>query len=300
MNNIKDHISVCICTYKRPKLLARLLRKLQNQQPTNLFTYSIVVVDNDCNQSAKETVSSIQKEFSLQIDYFVEPEQNFALVRNRAVKNAKGNLIAFVDDDEFPVKDWLFNLYKAYLDFGADGVLGPVKPYFENRPPNWVIRGRLCEREHFKTGTVLHKARHTRTGNVLFEKELFDMEESLFNPEFGRTGGEDVDFFRRMIKKGHIFIWCDEAIVFESVPVERCKRSYFVRRALLRGFVNAKNSSIHSIIKSILALSIYSLALPLFLLMGQHIFMIYLIKDCDHIGKLFGLLGIKLVAERHF
>ena len=56
MYNVKDHISVCICTYKRPKLLVRLLRKLQKQQTANLFTYSIVIVDNDFNQSAKEAV----------------------------------------------------------------------------------------------------------------------------------------------------------------------------------------------------------------------------------------------------
>lgn len=64
----RDHISVCICTYKRPKLLARLLSELQNKIAEQLFTYSIVVVDNDCNQSAKATVSSIQKKFSVVIE----------------------------------------------------------------------------------------------------------------------------------------------------------------------------------------------------------------------------------------
>lgn len=301
MNN-KDHISVCICTYKRPGLLARLLRELQNQETDNLFTYSIVVVDNDCNQSAKATASSIQKKSSPDIEYHVEKEQNIALARNKAVKSAKGNLIAFIDDDEFPVNNWISNLFKTLNDCQADGVLGPVKPYFEKEPPKWVVKGKLCERESFKTGTALHNSRYTRTGNILLKKNIFNDEENLFDPVFGKTGGEDVNFFKQMIDKGFAFVWCDEAPVYEIVPSERLRRTYFLKRALLRGVVNAKNVSIisYEMIKSLSASVIYTAGLPVFLLMGQHMFMKYLIKDCDHIGKLLAVFGVKVVKERKF
>ena len=109
-----DHITVCICTYKRPKLLERLLNELQNQTTDDLFIYSIVVVDNHHNQAAKNTVAASKKKSSIAIEYHHEPEQNIALARNRAVKNAKGNFIAFIDDDEFPVNNWLIHLYKTY------------------------------------------------------------------------------------------------------------------------------------------------------------------------------------------
>jgi len=302
MNNNKDHISVCICTYKRPDLLARLLRELQNQETDNLFTYSIVVVDNDCNQSAKGTVSSIQKESSPDIEYHVEKEQNIALARNKAVESAKRNLIAFIDDDEFPVNNWISNLYKTLNDCQADGVLGPVKPYFEKEPPKWVVKGKLCERESFKTGTALHNSRYTRTGNILLKKNIFNDEENLFDPVFGKTGGEDVNFFKRMIKKGFMFVWCNEAPVYEIVPPERLKRTYFLKRALLRGNVNARNVSIisYEMIKSLGAFVIYTAGLPVFLLMGHHMFMKYLIKDCDHIGKLLAIFGVRVVKERKF
>ena len=51
-----DHICVCICTYRRPKLLTRLLSQLQNQTTDHIFTYSVVVVDNDYSESAKKIV----------------------------------------------------------------------------------------------------------------------------------------------------------------------------------------------------------------------------------------------------
>jgi succinoglycan biosynthesis protein ExoM len=61
MGSVRDHITVCICTYKRPLLLAKLLTGLQNQTSEELFSYSVVVVDNDANETAKETVEQFRQ-----------------------------------------------------------------------------------------------------------------------------------------------------------------------------------------------------------------------------------------------
>ncbi len=82
------HISVCICTYRRPELLKKLLSKLEQQETNGLFDYSAVVVDNDVAESARNTVESFAKQSSLAISYHVQPEQNIALARNKAVENA--------------------------------------------------------------------------------------------------------------------------------------------------------------------------------------------------------------------
>ena len=297
-----DHISVCICTYRRPKLLDRLLLELQKQITENLFSYSIVVVDNDEAKSAKETVQSWMGKSTINIEYHHEPEKNIALARNRAVRNAKGQFVAFIDDDEYPVQSWLVDLYKALHLYQADGILGPVKPYFENTPPSWIVKGKLCERDSFATGTYLTNPIYTRTGNVLLTRQVLSEGENPFDPEFGRTGGEDVNFFKRMIERGRVFVWCDEAAVYENVPPERLKRSYLLKRALMRGVVNAKDASILSgdTLKSAAAFVFYTSALPFLLFTGHHRFMKYLIKDCDHIGKLAGRFGIDLVKEKNF
>lgn len=298
----QEHICVCICTYKRQKLLENLLKELQNQETDALFKYSVVVVDNDEAESAKSTVATFKKKSVINIEYHTEPEQNIALARNKAVQNATGNYIAFIDDDELPVKGWLVDLYKTLNKYNTSGVLGPVKPHFDLDPPQWIIKGKLCERDFFETGTLLRNPGYTRTGNVLLIKQIFNDEIFPFNPEYGRTGGEDVDFFRRMIEKGHVFVWCNEASVYETVPPERLKRSYFLKRALMRGVVNSKNVSFISFdtLRSLTAFALYTAALPFLLLIGHHLFMRYLIKDCDHIGKLAGLLGLRIIKERSF
>jgi glycosyltransferase involved in cell wall biosynthesis len=281
-------------------LLGKLLSSLEKQETGNLFDYSVVVVDNDKSESARQTTESHKLKSKLPISYNVEPEQNIALARNKAVESAQGDFIAFIDDDEFPEQDWLVNLYRAACKYRADGILGPVKPYFESAPPSWVIRGKLCERESFGTGEVIREPKYTRTGNVLLDRKLFADKKSLFDPLLGKSGGEDKDFFSRMMRKGHKFVWCNEAIVSEIVPRERLHRSYFVKRAFLQGVVSSRNLPLFSFwtIKSVIASIIYSAALPVLLLVRHDLFMQYLIKDCNHIGRVLALCGVKILKER--
>jgi len=294
------HISVCICTYRRPHLLARLLQALDCLRTDDRFTVSVVIVDNDRTESARATAMSFGGRSRMQIKYCVEPKQNIAMARNRAVAESEGELVALIDDDEFPGEDWLLRLCDT-LDFSrAHGALGPVKPHFESEPPTWVVRGRFCERPSYPTGTPLRQPRQTRTGNCLLRRSILIEEPGPFDPRFGRTGGEDVDFFGRRLLQGDLFVWCDEAPVFESVPVERMTRAYFIRRALLRGVANAEKTPLLGIgtAKSLVATLAYSVLLPALLLWRHDVFMHILVRDCDHIGKLLAICGIRPVRER--
>ena len=280
-------------------MLRLLLSELEHQETESFFTYSIIVVDNDCSESARQVVESYAKESKISISYYVEPEQNIALARNKTIKNAKGDFIGLIDDDEFPVEQWLLNLYKTVNRYKSDGILGPVLPHFEREPPRWVLKGHFFDRPSHPSGHVLGW-KNTRTGNALLSKSLFEGDREWFDPAFG-SGGEDRDFFRRKIGEGRVFVWCNEARVFERVPPERWKRRVLLKRALLRGkmALNATGSKPVSIFKSAVAMAIYTACLPLFLVSGQHIFMKYLIKDFDHFGKVLASLGIDGVKEKY-
>ena len=86
----KNHICVCICTYKRPDHLVKLLTELEKQETEQLFDYSIVIVDNDRDASAKQSVLTHAQKSKIVINYFVQPEQNIALTRNKAIENSTG------------------------------------------------------------------------------------------------------------------------------------------------------------------------------------------------------------------
>lgn len=269
---------------------------------SNSFSYEVIIVDNDSKRTAERVAVHYQQCSNLQIAYDCEPEQSISLARNRTIWHAKGNLVAFIDDDEFPENDWLLRLHKMYREQDVAGVLGPVVPYFENSPPRWLIKGKLWDRKRFVSGTIIRNIRYTRTGNVLISKNLFEESDAPFDPAFGRTGGGDADFFKRMMEKGHLFVWCDEAMVYESVPLERQTRTYFVKRAFTRGMTSAKHEAFFSMgtLKSIAAIAAYVFVLLPSLLIGHHIFMKYLIRICDHFSKLLAHCKIVLVKKRPY
>jgi succinoglycan biosynthesis protein ExoM len=298
MSATSKHVTVCICTYRRPDLLKRLLEHLKRQETAGRFDYSIVVVDNDSAQSAQPVVSEFSASSTIPICYCVEPRQNIALARNKAVENVRGDFAAFIDDDEFPESNWLLTLLSTSENYNVDGVLGPVKRYFDEQPPKWLAKGRFYVRPINPTGAVV-RWYEARTGNVLVRKKVLEGAESPFRPQF--RAGEDQDFFRRKIEQGYVFVWSADAVVYETVPPARWKRSYMLRKALLRGASASLQPSCDAagIAKSLIAVPLYTIALPFSLLAGHHHFMSLLVSMFDHLGKLLALVGINPVTEQY-
>lgn len=290
-------VCVCICTYKRPLLLAALLGQIDAQLTHGEFTFSVVVVDNDAGRSAGEVVARAAARSRVPIVYAVEPDQNIAKARNKAVLTSSGDFLAFIDDDERPPRDWLLTALRALLAHDADGVLAPVRPLFEHEPPGWLLKGGFCERPEHPSGHQL-SWRETRTGNVLMRRSLIDNMAEPFAPAYG-NGGEDQEFFKRLIEGGARFVWCNEAPVQEVVPPERCRRSYFLRRALLRGQNERNLATAASVCKSVLAVPLYALLLPFLALAGQHRLMHGSIRLCDHAGKLAAFLGLRPLGSKY-
>lgn len=293
------HITICVCTFQRPELLRRLLAALQTLESDGRFSHSVVVADNDAERSANKVTAAQRTQSMLKIVYVSEPRQNIALARNAALRHSTGDYVAFIDDDEFPGPRWLLHMLDTCVRTGSSGVLGPVRPHFDSPPPDWIVRGRFCERPEFPTGREM-PGNECRTGNVLFRRDiLVRLGDQPFREQFG-TGGEDVDFFVRLTGSGCTFRWCQEGAVYETVPPDRWTRRYMIRRALLRGRNTLKvpGSRVVRLAKSLVAVPIYGVLLPLSLPLGQHVFMRYCIRFCDHAGRLLAVVGLNPVDAR--
>lgn len=301
-----DTVTVCVCSYRRPALLERLLVALVNQKTNGNLSFSCVVVDNDPMESARSVVERMGGGHSIPIQYSVEVERNLASVRNHALRLVDSQFIAFIDDDEVPGENWLLQLWRTLNEYDADAVFGPVRPYFEGQPPKWIVRSKICERPEFPTGTALHW-RQTRTGNVLLRSSIVSADRIQFDPAFP-TGGEDVDFFRRAALAGKSFVWCGEAPAFELVPQPRLSRRYYLKRALLQGRISAKYAMEHPSVpgkirvaaKAFAGTVVYTCSLPILFLVGHHVGMKYLIKDCHHVARLLAILGVSVAESREF
>jgi succinoglycan biosynthesis protein ExoM len=232
----KQHIDVCIASYKRPQLLAKLLASIAVQKLPEGISLAVIVVDNDPAGTARDAAENAMNS-GLPLRYFMQPQKNISLTRNMGVANSSGDYIAFIDDDEHAESSWLNNLYETLHQYQADVVFGPVIGEFPPHAPSWLAKGRFFDRERYQTGTSVGIR---GTGNVLLRFEAIQNKQTPFDPKYGLTGGEDADFFRQMLEKGCKFVWCDEALVWEVIAPERMTASWLIRRAFWGGQVFAE------------------------------------------------------------
>ncbi len=99
--------SICIATFKRPKLLDKLLESLVTQNIRSDLNLEIIVVDNDNNKSAELILKNYIDQYNIIFKYLIEPIKNISLARNKGVANAKGEYILFIDDDEIASPNWI-------------------------------------------------------------------------------------------------------------------------------------------------------------------------------------------------
>lgn len=225
-------VSVCICTFKRPALLAGLLAELERQIGSSAGV-EFVVADNDPAHSARAVLAEWSARLPLRALHV--PVPNIAAARNAVVAAARAPWLAFIDDDESPDAGWLDRLVAAQARFDADVVFAPVLPRYVAGTPDWLRLGGYFDRPRFPTGTRIG-TRDARTGNVLLRAaQVRAMGDTPFDVAFGRTGAEDTVLFRELLARGAVFVWCDEATVQEEVPLARANSAWLVRRSYRLG-----------------------------------------------------------------
>ena len=196
-------VGICIATYRRPRMLATLLKALDRQafQKARPPLVTVVVIDNDVAESARATVERAAVRARWPLCYGVEPRRGISYARNRGVV-AVGqtcDFLVFVDDDELPRRNWLDELLFVQARENADVVAGPVLPRFDEVPPAWVDRGRFFVRPRYRTGHPLSVA---GAGNALVRTGVLTEQPGPFAPQFALSGAEDTHLFMRLERLG--------------------------------------------------------------------------------------------------
>ncbi len=102
-------ISVAICTRGRPQLLSRALTSLRTQSSPPL---EVIVVDNAPADDATRQVAATERG----VRYVVEPVPGLDFARNRALREARGEVVAFLDDDAAADAEWCASIARAFAD----------------------------------------------------------------------------------------------------------------------------------------------------------------------------------------
>lgn len=225
-----ERIAICICTYRRPAQLARLLKELAEIAcPADA---GFVIVDNDGRDPRTQSlVRDFQEGCGAEVSYVVETEPGLSAARNAAFRAARAlgvAAVALLDDDEWPSQHWLTNLIATRCRTGAAVVGGPVCPVFdERRAPSEKYQSLWAVRE----GTLRGLTHVYCTCNSLVDLgAVVFLGDEPFANAFGFTGGEDVVFFRRLHAAGIRMAWSDNAVVFEEISGDRATLGWLRRR----------------------------------------------------------------------
>jgi succinoglycan biosynthesis protein ExoM len=287
-------VSICIATYRRPEGLSRLLDSLDRLKIPVGIQVEVIVVDNDREESAASVVQSRSGSLG-PIFYCVEPRQNIALARNRALSEASGEWVLFIDDDEVADENWISEYLKLVEREPCDGAFDPVLIRLEEVVTPWLDVETFYTRRRHSTGELLG-AGDLYTSNALVRRRLFD--ERSFDPAYGLTGGEDSELFGRMLRSGAQFLWCDEALVVEFIPPERHRFGWLAQRAFRGGLVYtrlarsvARGGSFGRVIRVLAQLCGSALLVPLAAFGGRRATARATLGTCTQAGHLWALMG---------
>ena len=220
-------VTVAIASMGR-STLARTLQSVADQDLPDGVTLEVVVADDSKDGTAAALIAN--ESFGIPVGTVAVGSGNIATARNAALERAEGSWIAFIDDDEWAEPNWIADLLGVAVAYGADAVIGPVEALYPEGTPDWMGRVRLGQVGIFqkRPGADGQTLDTGATSNALVRRSAIG--DLRFREEFGRTGGEDTDFFRRFHKNGGKIVAASRGLVSEHVPSDRLTSTHLRRR----------------------------------------------------------------------
>lgn len=230
-------LTVAICTHNHERRLTRTLRELKRVVPPD-SSWELLIVDNASTDGTPQVAAASDwRTPDVKVRVVHEERLGVSNARNRAIQEATGEYVVFMDDDETPDPQWLCAFERVILTTRPDALGGRIEVMFEDgERPAWLqdeLLGFLGKLDHGSAPRpLLDPATPIFTGNSAYRRDAFTRI-GAFNATLGRkgnvnTGGEDVEIYRRMIASGCKVWWVPDAVIYHRIQADKLRRSYFL------------------------------------------------------------------------
>ena len=231
-------VTVILCTFNRCRTLPKALDSVAAQVLPESIEWETIVVDNNSSDQTREVAEQYCRRYPGRFRYVLEPQQGKSYALNRGIREAEGDILAFMDDDVTVESTWLYNVTAPLQRSTWVGVGGRIVPPVNFSPPSWLalegpydLGGILALFDKGRVGAELTEAPFGT--NMAFRKQIFE-KYGLFRPDLGPSPGseirgEDTEFGRRVLKGGDRLWYEPSAIVHHPVPENRLQKQYFLR-----------------------------------------------------------------------
>lgn len=231
-------LSVVICTWNRAESLQKTLESIENCRFPNGTVWEVLIVDNNSTDQTFLVCQSFLQRNAERYRYLLEKRQGKSFALNTAIENARGEVIAFTDDDVLVGADWLLALLEAFDTYDCVGVAGKIVPVWNSPKPNWfAVDGPyrlMLAIVEYNLGDQNQACRIENPpygANLALRKSVFE-KYGVFRTDLGPVAGttfrgEDTEYCRRLMSRGEKLIYVPGAVVHHPVPEERTKKRYF-------------------------------------------------------------------------
>ena len=247
-------LSLVIATYNRAEQLLATLRSVALQSASAEVWECIVVDNRSVDDTAERVRTFIAAHPQLNIRYCYEAQQGLSYARNAGIEAAQGDIVAFIDDDERIVEEFIeayINLFDTHPDAMAAG--GRIIAEYPTGRPRWMSR--YTEQpiaNPMDFGPEVRPFPLSRIpggGNMAMRRELFKRV-GLFNTSLGRTGkrligGEESELFERIRREGMACYYVPRAVMYHIIPDEKLTADYFDRLAYNVGVSQRRRAELH-------------------------------------------------------
>jgi glucosyl-dolichyl phosphate glucuronosyltransferase len=238
-------ISVVICAYTEDRW-DQLRGAIDSVRAQSLPSKDIIVVVDHNHPLLQRLTAAVPRDIRV-----VENREAKGLsgARNTGSALARGEIIAYLDDDAVAHPDWLKFLTDAYANPVVAGVGGLTVPNWQTARPAW-----MPEEFYWTVGSSYlgmppsgAPVRNLLGANMSFRREVFDLVDG-FRTGIGRTSGkrplgcEETEFCIRLGQRspGALLVMENRAVVSHFVPDSRCTFSYFLARCYAEGISKAQ------------------------------------------------------------
>jgi len=234
--------SIVVATYNRKDKLKKCLNALANQTYPK-EDYEIIIVDDGSTNGTYEFLKEKQKEIK-NLRIFRQNNKGPAAARNLGVKNAKGEIIFFTDDDVIVPNNWIEEFLKVFEKYPEVVAVGG---YIE-ASEEMIKKNIFAKYESYMSRLVYNMPNELYVGgvetfgvvtcNAAYKKKVIE-EVGYFDEMFPVAAGEDADLKLRVALKGYKFAFIPlKAIHIQDYNLKRFNRQLKARKIGELYFIN--------------------------------------------------------------